>query len=324
MFIFYKIFFYFYKSIYLKSFYLVNLYRNYKNNNFFIFKNFIIKYKYIIYIFTIKFLNNFYNKINFEKNWRINCISYSNSLNQVKLFDTFKNILFENVQVYNYFNKILYLPIDILKLITLVKIKLKSNKFNNLTRHYLNLIYKTKVFLRNYSLLRQSNYNSFYYYYTKLNFDYLIFRRKNKMDEISEIKVEIEKYFIKLKFTKNNFFILLYNQNGAVKVFLSAGRLIRGKRKTTYLTIRNTTKIFIKLVFRFFKFYQINYFKQLHNKDKKLKILIFLILNKTYHHFLVKTSLNSFKFFHFPIFNFFYFIKIPHSLGSKKRKMRRV
>jgi hypothetical protein len=146
----------------------------------------------------------------------------------------------------------------------------------------------------------------------KLNIFYM-YSKYNKA-----IKLMIEKFFINFKITKNNLFLNFSTASGKVLFFLTAGRLTSGKKKTSTLTIKNLTRILIKLIYKFFTKYRL---KQVFY-EKIYKII--LKLNIFLHTPLMKTLINEIRYYKLPISLILDNIKITHNLGVKKKKIRRV
>lgn len=154
-------------------------------------------------------------------------------------------------------------------------------------------------------------YNRFYY----KCFAYLLLPLKRQ-------QVEYMYFTINFISRKNNLFIVFSEKKGDVIHFLSAGRIMKGKKKTSTLAAKHLTKILLRLMQRFFKKLYL-YFAKLPEKKKRFMIFYFMVRNFFYTP-LLKNVLNVFRLNEFTIHRFIDRVAVPHSYGVKRRKARRV
>jgi hypothetical protein len=258
--------------------------------------NSIKKNRFILFKFLIKFLNiNFHKKFNLEKNLRIGYLNF------YSIHFKYKNFRYENsISI----NNDLFFENTNLNFLNLVKIKYKNQLLKDL-KFKKNLFFEKDFFFKFKSICK-----------SKMRLDWSLF----KFYLINYLKVsEPLHYNLNIKIKKNNIFLIFserFKQNSRIIFFLSAGRIFRGKKKRTYLTGRFLTKTSLRLIVRFF-------FKNL-KKKKYFRILFNISFNKTIKHFLIKSVLNSIKYFKFPVYSLKDLTAVSHSLGRKFKKLRRL
>lgn len=147
-----------------------------------------------------------------------------------------------------------------------------------------------------------------YYYHLKV--------LKSKKKSVFEINHYVIKFFKR----KNNLFVNLSTITGDVLFFLTGGRFTHGKKKTSTLTSKHLARILCRMIIRYF-----NLLEEQKFRDFFFKRFFFTFeFNMLLHTPFIKTFFNIFRQFELPILRLIDTIKVPHSLGVKKKKVRRV
>jgi hypothetical protein len=166
-------------------------------------------------------------------------------------------------------------------------------------------LFSRKRYYRNKLRYRFQNY---YYYHLK------IVKSKKK------VLLTWNHFIIKFFKRKNNLFVNLSLNTGNVLFFITGGRFTTGKKKTSTLTAKHLARILCRMIIRHFSIFAKENFREYYFNRFSFIFEFNMLLHTPY----VKTFFNIFRQFNLPIIRLVDTIKVPHSLGSKKKKIRLV
>ena len=281
------------------------------------------KYRLILFKISLIFFKKKINIESFSGNWRFKYLNFYkldfkyNFSSYIKFINK-NNIVNEKnssiLNIYDFYDLLFYKQSSLNKIILTKRV--------NILRKLLlgNSYFSKKVYRLRKSFIKIKNINkkirnfNFYFYKT------LILLKGQKIQN----KFNIENRTLSINFIikKNNSFLILSDNFGQVIYFISAGRIAKGKKKRSPVTIKTLSRVFTKFIFRYLKH---EFFKfKLLNPLNKLNVYISFRITRLLNNYLIKTILFNFKSLHLPIHFLIDSIKLPHSLGVKKKKLRRV